>query len=260
MRTLITLIVFLLMVVSCGAQELKVDIVYADALTITTPSKTIETQVEGVVISKVTSQGVVTTSKQKVALLKIETLATAIRCKSKTTDIDKIDPKTFLISTPGKHQIDVLAIGLIDGNLFFDEQTVQVELGQGPNPPPVPPGPTPDVDNTYGLGKIAYEKSPQDITGAAYYADIWQRAGEFLYGRPSIKVIAEDDNPNSVFLWVRNQLEAYPCPDPETCKQWTQWRADIAEAFILSQQARQYSRETWYAAFNEIANALKVKK
>lgn len=133
-----------------------------------------------------------------------------------------------------------------------------------PNPPnpPNPPTPSP-VDNTYGVGKTAYDLAPRNAEMIAKYAKIYEQAGEFLFGRPSLKAIAFDKpadsaNPDrSVLAWMNREINNIPCPDLAVCQQWKEWQTGIRAAFTAAQANQQFTTKEWYGAFNEVAAALR---
>ena len=235
-------------------QDFDVNLSYPDILVITTPTTKTETMIEGIILSSQIITGETTTTKKKAAFVEvIPSSVGTIAFSSTGVMINQID-KGYLIEAQGKHMITVVS------QTPFAFKQVLVELGEGPNPPPGPgPGPGPSVDNKYGVGQVAYDSAPQDKDGLIQFSSWYRQAGEYLYGRPSIKVIADADQPNSVFGWLAEQMDAYPCPDVEICKKWQTWRNEVNAAFVDSQKKIQYTREDWYAAFNEVANALEKK-
>jgi len=243
------LIMLLLLSPICG-QEFEVKVDYVDLLVISTTTVKVDRMVKGVVLSSEVQEGETTTTKRATALIEVSLPESIAFCDS--ASIIQVG-SNYLIDTPGKHKVTIV---VIEPKLAF--KTVLVELGQGPNPPPGPE-PNPDISNKYGIGQIAFDNAPTDENGRKQFADWYQQAGEFLYGRPSIKIVADASMPNSVFGWLAEQMNNYPCPDPETCNQWKEWRNKVNAAFVESQKKTQYTREDWYSAFNEVANALEKK-
>jgi len=151
---------------------------------------------------------------------------------------------------PGKCWVDVRAIDF-DKNIYETTKIVVVGVGGRPSEP---------VANDYGVGQVSADTAPADKRTRAQVAEHHRQAGEFLYGRPSLKSVTNenyDDPGSNVFAWLNQQAAEMECPDPETCKQWATWRQKVGEAFQVSQETREYTRADWYKAFNEIAESLK---
>jgi len=247
-----------LMVSPLPAQEFEVKVDYVDLLVIATSTLKVDRMVKGVVLSSEIQEGETTTTKKLTALIEVSLPESIAFCDSAA--IIQVG-SNYLIDTPGKHKITVV---VVDPKLAF--KTVLVELGQGPNPPPKPVDPVTPVDpdkkvpNNYGVGQVAFDNAPADPKGLKQFATWYKEAGQYLYGtNGTIKVIANASEPNSVFGWMAEVMDAYPCPNPEICAQWKSWREKVNQAFIASQKARQYTRDDWFAAFNEVATALEIK-
>ncbi len=151
---------------------------------------------------------------------------------------------------PGKCWVDVRAIDF-DKNIYETTKIVVVGVGGKPSEP---------VANDYGVGQVSADTAPLDKQTRSLVAGHHRQAGEFLYGRPSLKSLSNenfDDPGANVFAWLNEQAAAMDCPDPETCQQWARWRQAVGEAFQASQESREYTRADWYKAFNEIAESLK---
>ncbi len=151
---------------------------------------------------------------------------------------------------PGKCWVDVRAIDF-DKNIYETTKIVVVGVGGKPSEP---------VANDYGVGQVSADTAPLDKQTRSLVAGHHRQAGEFLYGRPSLKSVSNenfDDPGANVFAWLNEQAAAMDCPDPETCQQWARWRQAVGEAFQASQESREYTRADWYKAFNEIAESLK---
>jgi len=190
----------------------------------------------------------------------------------------KLDADSWMIDKPGKWWVEVKEYGTIalaDGStrrIVLDSTVVVVEFSFSPTPiPPIPdpPGPTPDppippspIANDYGVGKVAFDNAPRDPVLAVRYQSIYKQSGDFLFGIPSLKFITSssdvhNNDPNrSVMAWIKQQYSLTVCTDVETCKQWEVWKRKVAEAFTESQKKRAFTRNDWYSALNEVANAL----
>lgn len=185
----------------------------------------------------------------------------------------KLDADSWMIDKPGKWWVEVKEYGkieLADGTtrrIVLDSTVVVIEFSFSPTPNP--PGPTPDppippspINNEYGLGKVAFENAPRDPVLAAKFQAIYKQSGDFLFGIPTLKFVTSSNDvhngdPNrSVMAWIKQQYALTVCTDVETCKQWEVWKRKVADAFIESQKNRAFTRNDWFAAFNEVAQAL----
>jgi hypothetical protein len=179
----------------------------------------------------------------------------------------KIDDVTYEIPTPGKWLIRA-SVTDFDNKIAGEDEKLLEFSGSDPSPPPDPgPNPPPSpVPDAYGIGAIAYQYAPKDRERAAKIAAIYKQCGDFLFGMPSLKFItssndAHNNDPNrSIHAWRRQQLSLVQCTDQETCKAWEIWKIKVDEAIRSSQTKRQYTRQEWYSAINEVAKALEVSK
>lgn len=134
---------------------------------------------------------------------------------------------------------------------IFDELTIVVE--------PVKP-PKPDVDNKYGLGVVAATFAPMDAKTRKEVSSHYRQAADFLFGIPTLKAVQsqnENSTDSNVFVWLSNQAQLMQCPDQATCEQWAKFRSELAKAIVVSQKARQFTRQDWHSAFLEISKAVK---
>ena len=208
---------------------------------------------------------------QPVGVIRVDTEASNVEMTVSGADRQPIEPKrltenVYLIERVGKWWVDVTVIDF-EKNIY-GRKTLLVEVGAGPPPPtPDPPGPNPptpvpdNVPNEYGVGRVAFEAAPKDVS-AKDYAKIYKQAGDFLFGVPSLKFItssnsSQANDPNrSVLAWIRQQQERVPCTDESACQQWKVWRDKVGVALLESQRKRQFTRQDWFNAFNEISRAL----
>jgi len=123
-----------------------------------------------------------------------------------------------------------------------------------------PPPPAPVVDDTYGLGKKAFDLAPSKDNAAV--AKIYRDAANFLKGIDgNLKYIAADDGTSrddkNVLVWIRVEMDKLP-----SAAAWKTWRAGMVEPWMASQKAkpRGYTSDDWFAAFNEVAKAVEAKK
>lgn len=177
----------------------------------------------------------------------------------------------YIIRGKGRVWLDVSvrdkATGFYMDRLDLPSETIDLPGDTpGPGPGPVdPPKPDVPIRNDYGVGIPAYSNAADKET-ALKYAAIYSAAGDFLSGVPSFKFIISDKepdnkNPNkSVLAWMDQEIKKIPCKDEATCKRWASWCATVRAAFDASQAKRQFTRADWYAAFNEVSDALKAVK
>jgi hypothetical protein len=160
---------------------------------------------------------------------------------------------------------------------IWGEAELFLELGgttpkpPGPNPPgPNPPGPNPPppspVPNAYGVGQAAYQSAPRDIATAARYSVIYKQAADFLFGVPSLKFVYSSNDPQnndparSISAWIAQEQSKIPCTDKATCDAWKACREKVKQAFFASQSSRQYTRQDWFNALNEVSKAFEAVK
>jgi len=209
-----------------------------------------------------------TITVKPVGVIRVETEAANIEVAISDSarvpfEATKLDNKTWIINKPGRWWVDVTAIDF-EKNIYGRKSAV-IDVGEAPGPGPNPPPPSP-VPNEYGVGKVAYENAPRDVASAVKFAAIYRQASDFLFGVPSLKFIESNSSvhasdPNrSVMAWIKQQYDLVQCPDVETCKQWTTWKLKINEAMLESQRRRAFTRQDWYSAFREIANAVEQVK
>jgi len=259
MRILATLAIAGCLLQPGYTQDLTVNVVPTDAVTtIETITKTC-TAVEGVSIGCAEQSVTSDPTAVPISLIKVTVPdGVRLRLKSGTTTINSLGGNVYSITTPGTHLVDVLAIGIIDGKLFFDEATVTalVESGNAPNPPPDPPGPIdPTVGNVYGCGLPAYQASRKYTpTERALIAKAYADAAQFLYGTPSMKYLTQTDDPNntnpdvSVFAWLLSQV-----PD-EFYGAMRQPIIDGQKVYCVDGTcSQQFLKTDWFKLLNEIA-------
>lgn len=210
-----------------------------------------------------------------VGVIRVDTEASNVEMTVSGSDRKPIQPtkiteNIWLIDQPGTWWVDVTVIDF-EKNIYGRKQ-VLIEVGGNPgpgpdpNPPdPNPPTPTPDnVPNEYGVGKVAFQYAP--AYQRSEYANIYKRAADFLYGVPSLKFIvssnsSQSNDPNrSVLAWIRQQQELVQCTDEATCEAWKVWRDKVGLALVESQKKRQFTKQDWFNALNEISSAVRMQK
>jgi hypothetical protein len=211
-----------------------------------------------------------------VGLVKVDTKASNVSVEISDVNrtpgvITKLSDTHWMVDQPGKWWIDVTAIDFKQN--IYGKKTVTLEVGTAPapNPPNPGPGPTPPVppspiSDTYGVGMVAFSAAPRHAATVQQYASIYYQAGNILFGKPTLKFVVSsndahyNDPARSIPAWIKSEQSKIVCPDVATCQQWEQWRIKVNEAFRQSQMKRQFTRDDWYAAFNEVVAALGAVK
>ena len=162
-------------------------------------------------------------------------------------EFEQLTPNIIAVRSAGKTWVDVTAIDF-EKNIYARKLLV-VELGDAPDPPPDPPVPDNEIDNTYGVGKIAYEQAPAD--SCEKVAATYRQAADFLFGRPTAKTVEQ------CIDWLDAEITLVTNASTD----WRAWQLEIGVAMMESQRQRQgFTRDDWYASFIEIAKALEAKK
>tara|TARA_R100001163_G_C5048420_1_gene185455 strand:- start:278 stop:1006 length:729 start_codon:yes stop_codon:yes gene_type:complete len=186
--------------------------------------------------------------KQKAALVFAETEAKGISFEVSDKDrspveFQQISDTAILVSAAGKSWVEIVAIDF--DKQIYSKKLVVVEVdGQvDPEPDPKPD----DIANDYGLGKIAAENAPEK--GKEEVASAYESAANFLYGRPKAQTVQE------TLDYLQEQTEAIGGSE------WESWQSLIAKALKASQEKTDggYTKQDWYGAYMEIANALRYK-
>lgn len=155
---------------------------------------------------------------------------------------------------------------------MFDEKEIVIDLDAGndvtpdneedvddnPFDPPSPPGPKEyDGPNKYGLGKVSFDNAPR------YSADIvktYNDAAEFLFGRPSIKVMSirkGDRRANTDYVlpvWIHLKMK----PIYQSDERWKKWYEAVMSKLMKMEETT--STKDWYGAIKEIAIGLEARK
>ena len=158
-------------------------------------------------------------------------------------EFQQLTPTTISIGSAGKTWVDVTCIDFKKN--IYDRKTVVVQVDSTPDPVPQPQD---EIDDTYGVGNLAYKKAPKESRGKV--ANTYRKAADFLYGRPSAKTIEQ------AIEWLNAELTLVTnASDP-----WRAWQFEIDTALMESQRTRNgFTRDDWYAAFLEITKALEAK-
>ena len=197
-------------------------------------------------------------SYKQVGVIEVEKVPTFVEAKTKdgkSVNLTKVGAKTYLIDEPGQYVVELtfLEIDWEERTHSFSKETVEIVIGE------LKPEPDPNVEvpNKYKVGLVAYEKAPDSPDHLLKYSEVYKQAGEFLYGRPSLKFIAAPDHKRAkdpdynVVVWIRDELSKNHCTGCDVMVN------AINEAVLKSQKERGYfSKSDWYACFNEISQAL----
>ena len=132
----------------------------------------------------------------------------------------------------------------------------QPEPDPGPDPEPDPPA-NYDGPNRLGVGAVSFDSVPD----GAYSADvvaIYKRASEYLYGRPSVKVIysqdpAKNNSEFNLLYWIRKEMEAKH-PD------WDTWHNAVFEQFQKAGLHTGSPIALWYEALIEAAAGVEARQ
>jgi len=182
-------------------------------------------------------------------------------------EVRKLSDGYWIIEATGKVWVEVTVFDF-KKDLFEDESFVlDIGGGDSPGPGPNPPGPVPpndDVPNKYALGAAAYKNAPREAAAVREYARIYREAADFLYGKPTAKKICVSTDPDyadpakSVLAWVVQQQNNVQSSNKAG---WDKWRQVMSDALRESQiKQKQYTREDWFAALNEISKGLEAIK
>ena len=189
-------------------------------------------------------------------LITINTSSTVIRAdfedlKRNRKRPQKLSATQYLVTEPGDYWLDVL---VRDFDKKLDDST-DIQFTVGPPKPEIDES----VDNAYGVGRVA---SACPIHRDAV-ANIFEQAGNFLYGQPTLKTIRKPNDPAyrdanvSVLQWIADQFSSLPCPSEAECVAFKSWQTEVNKAIYNSQENRQFTREDWFNVFKEIKKAVK---
>lgn len=194
--------------------------------------------------------------------------ATKVRIKASDAsrmpvEVRKLADGYWMIDGVGKVWVEVRVVNL--SKEIWDEQEFVIDIGEAVEPGPGP-GPGPGPSSKYGLAKVVQTKAPKDLQSAQQYASVYKAAGEYLYGRPSLKFVESSnskDNANpdkNVLAWIVKEHERISAASVHNTK-WDDWHDALAAEFSASQKRQKYyTREDWYSAFAEVSAALQQIK
>ena len=71
--------------------------------------------------------------ERKAVLIIVETKFSAVRVTSATAHLSKIETDKWCTTTPGKHRIDILAAGIVGGEIEFQDKQLDIEIIGNPD-------------------------------------------------------------------------------------------------------------------------------
>lgn len=169
---------------------------------------------------------------------------TYVRIKCKTAVVKKYSPDSYIVSTPGKHEVEIMVIGL--DPLFIEEITTTVINGEPippePIPLPVPPVPEDEFDN---IGQRVAEWSA-GIAGAKKAASVYRTTANLLSSDPTQTI-------NSASAYLVDELKKLP-----EYNNFTQVRSNINADLTQRWDRGPMSRGTLADYYNAIAAGLEA--
>lgn len=177
-------------------------------------------------------------------------------------DMQPIGDNRWLIVGSGRYLIEASSF---DPDKGLEEKILELVIGgDTPTPPPKPidppspipePDPVPDIDNEYRLGVVVLTNAPKDIPQAKNIAKFYRDGAAKLYGQGGLQDIA------AIVATINTQFANKQCVDRVTCEAWSAWKVKVDAALTAEQKRRRvFTREDWYQALVEIANALEQLK
>jgi hypothetical protein len=150
---------------------------------------------------------------------------------------------------------------LVEANSLNHERSLKVIVGSSPQPTPTPtpkpdpPKPDVTVPNEYNVGLIAYSKAPSDAAMARQIAGYYRINAGKLFGQGGLADI------QSVLNQITKEFDSKQCRDQATCQKWAEWKVAVSKALNAEQDKRKiFSRQDWYSALLEVAQALESVK
>jgi len=173
-------------------------------------------------------------------------------------EAEKLSDNVYLFAGTGSYQIEITCF---DPDRGIDDAELTFDIGGKPTPPtppqPTPPEPQPEVvPNDYGVGLLTYQLIPLDPPNITKFAKVYRDGAGKLFGtggqlRDISNIIAD----------INTAIANRQCADASKCEKWGDWKLRL-DAAIKAEQSRRgsFTRNDWYSALNEIANALEARK
>ena len=165
-----------------------------------------------------------------------------------TSELIPLNENEFLLFGEGEYLVEAISLN--------HERSLKVTIGSSPTPnPPNPPKPDVEVPNEYNVGSVAYSKAPSDAAMAKQIAGYYRMNAGKLFGQGGLADI------QTILNQITKDFESKQCRDQATCEKWSEWKIAVGAALNAEQTKRKtFTRQDWYAALTEVAEALEVVK
>jgi len=222
-------------------------------LTVTTTESTSEsvkttTVTESSIIGQYQTQTVLseTTSssiQKPIVILNITSSAPKVRVKSHTASVITLGLNEYAVTTPGTHIVEILALGIVEGELLFEEAELTVTVGKPEPPPPPPP-----LVNPFPVGSVSaqiYDVIPpnkQDeclVFSAAFRSVASKAAG--------LAPMTAQDMITETSLYVKANLTS------DQRASWNVWQDAYKQIYSAQNMGTDKGRHITF--WNDVANA-----
>ena len=170
----------------------------------------------------------------------------------------KASENIWYIDQPGRWIVVVSGVGVkvpIHSIQIGGVTPPPVPPGPGPQPPTPTPDPVPAILDEYHVGLVAFQNSPKDTTLARWTAELYRAGAGRLFGQGGLSDI------RSIMAEIGTKFANRQCTDQAVCEQWGRWKQAVDAALIAEQRRRgTFSREDWFKALWEVAQALEAVK
>ena len=164
-----------------------------------------------------------------------------------TSELIALNENEFLLFGEGEHLVEAISLN--------HDRSLKVVIGSSPTPAPDPPKPDVEVPNEYNVGSVAYSKAPSDAAVAKQIAGYYRVNAAKLFGQGGLADI------QTILNQITKDFESKQCRDQATCEKWSAWKVSVGAALNAEQTKRKtFTRQDWYAALTEVAQALEVVK
>lgn len=171
---------------------------------------------------------------------------------------EKLAENVYLFAGAGSY---VCEITVFDPDKGIDDAEIKFDIGAGP-PSPVPPKPTPPdpspevVPNDYGVGLLTFQQAPADAANIDKFAKLYRDGAGKLFGTGGTLA-----NVEKILAEISAAIASRQCADLSKCEQWGRWKTQLDSA-LKAEQARRvvFTRDDWFKALTEVANALEARR
>ena len=164
-----------------------------------------------------------------------------------TSELIALNENEFLLFGEGEFLVEAISLN--------HDRSLKVVIGSSPTPTPDPPKPGVEVPNEYNVGLVAYSKAPSDAAMAKQVAGYYRVNAAKLFGQGGLADI------QTILNQITKDFESKQCRDQATCENWSAWKVSVGAALNAEQTKRKtFTRQDWYAALMEVAQALEVVK